>query len=272
MRIGEKMQNIGIKDGHVHLSIDFSDYDSLKQKWEKQNIKGGLFISEPPGENWKQRIENVLKWKKEIGSSYAFLWINPFENDIENQMKYAVDKGIDGFKAICENYNPMCEKAQNAWRLAGELEKPMLFHTGILIGAGNSEYCRPLYYEGLFQIPRLRFCLAHISWPWVDECIGLCAKWRNCQILGKTTAELYIDTTPGTPLYSRKTELGKLWFNDFDMKNNIIFGTDLRTNYKEEKMLKYKQRDNEFFEENNLIKDREKYFSKNLDSFVNGLI
>lgn len=264
------MEESGIKDGHVHLSVGFYDYASLKQKWKEQHIDGGLFISEPPGENWKKRIEKVLMWKEEIGSSYAFLWINPLEKDIRKQMEYAAERGIDGFKAICENYNPMQEEAMNAWLLAATMEKPVLFHTGILIGMGNSQYCRPLYYEGLFRIPNLRFCIAHISWPWIEECIGLCAKWRNCQRLGKTTAELYVDTTPGTPLYSRKAALGNLWFSDFDMGKNIFFGTDLRTDYKEEKMLQYKQKDNEFLKENNLSEYRDKYFTKNLDSFVNG--
>lgn len=259
-----------MKDGHVHLEANYNDYSQLKEMWNSLGIEGGLFISEGPGMPYKERIERVLKWKEQVKNSYAFFWIDPTEPDCEIQVEYAKSAGIDGIKAICDSYSPKDERAMKVWLQAASLNLPVLFHTGILIGPACSEYCRPLYYEELFKIPNFRFCLAHISWPWIDECIALCAKWRNCQLLGKTTSEFFIDTTPGTPANVREESLGRLYHSGFKMEENIIFGTDLRTNYKKDKVLKYRELDMQFFDENNMQTFADYYFYKNLDRFIQG--
>jgi len=49
------------------------------------------------------------------------------------------------------------------------------FHCGIFLDERSSTYCRPALYEGVHLIPGFHGHLAHLGWPWVDECIATLA-------------------------------------------------------------------------------------------------
>ena len=103
---------------------------------------------------------------------------------------------------------------------------PCLFHAGILyFETFSSRFCRPAYYEALLQVPRFRFALAHVSWPWTDECIALFGQARSAIRGGYSTAEMFIDITPGTPPDYREDALRHLL--NFGAEDFMIYGTDL---------------------------------------------
>jgi predicted TIM-barrel fold metal-dependent hydrolase len=114
------------------------------------------------------------------------------------------------------------------WRKIAAAGKPMLFHSGILWdGTVSSKYCRPVEFEAMLDVPKLRFALAHISWPWVDECLAVYGKFQ--QALAKRpelSCEMFIDCTPGTPPIYRKEALTKIWTIGYMLENNVLFGTD----------------------------------------------
>jgi len=76
----------------------------------------------------------------------------------------------------------------------------------------------------------LRFALAHISWPWTDECIALYGRFRanrGGSLLGDARAEemqMYIDVTPGTPKFYRREVFKKAMA--YGCRDYMIFGSD----------------------------------------------
>lgn len=266
-----------IYDGHIHLGMPGDPKEEFIRSREAASLNGSMVISPAPGcagsngrpMSWRERLDTILEWRDCVPDLIPFFWVDPTEKDIDQQIDTAVKHGIAGFKAICTHYSPEADVPMRAWRRMAEAGKPLLFHTGILIGPGCSEYCRPLYYERLLTIPGLRFCMAHVSWPWCDECIALFTKWNNCTLQGSTTAQLYLDTTPGTPGVYRRELLAHLYGSGLPVADKLIFGTDLRNRYDTAKSLTYVQRDCAILDELMVApKAQENYFSGNLLAFV----
>ena len=59
------------------------------------------------------------------------------------------------------------------WDTLAELGMYTVFHTGIFYDGREGTYCRPTFYEVLHQVPGLKGHLAHVGWPWHDECIAV---------------------------------------------------------------------------------------------------
>ena len=60
------------------------------------------------------------------------------------------------------------------FRTISQADRPILFHSGILWdGKPSGPYNHPAGFESLLEVDGLRFCLAHISWPWCDELIAV---------------------------------------------------------------------------------------------------
>ena len=260
-------------DGHVHLGMPEDPPRNFAASLKEAGLAGALVISPAPGYvgadgrgmQWQERLDMILEWQDRVPGLIPFFWIDPTEDGAERQVDAAARAGIAGFKAICTHYAPEEEAPMKIWRQIAETGKPLLFHTGILIGPGSSEYCRPLHYEKLLAIPGLKLSLAHVSWPWCDECIALFAKWNNCTLQGRPTAELYLDTTPGTPGVYRRELLAKLYGSGLPVADKIIFGTDLRNQYDQDKARAYIERDQAILEDLDLPREaRENYFSGNL--------
>ena len=228
-------------DLHVHI-----DLNSLKIDREPfiTNIKecgfeSAVLISVPPpgflpcGEDFSfsERLNNLLEW---CGDEFhPFFWIDPIADDSEEQVDKAVAAGVTGFKVICDRFFPSNIRAMNIFKLIASHNKPLLFHSGILWdGKPSSKYNRPAEFECLLDIPRLRFALAHISWPWYDEAIAVFGKFLNARERNPaSSSEMFIDTTPGTPKYYRRDALTKL-FTIYDVSENVLLGSDnLVTSY-----------------------------------------
>ena len=224
-------------DTHLHLGKLTSDLDNPQQsleKMKKAGIDGCAAFSTRPSEeiNNTDRIKEVISFCKDIETFYPIYWIDPTADDAIAQVDYAVEAGIVGFKVICSDHYPGDPRAMKTYKKMAEVRKSLLFHTGILWdGKNSSKYNRPAEYEDLLDVSGLKFAMAHISWPWTDECIAVYGKFQNAyRIRGDETSELYIDTTPGTPGIYREDALKKLYTVGYDIKDNILFGTDRMAN------------------------------------------
>jgi len=260
-------------DNHVHQLSDADDIELFRAHLKETGHEGAMLLSLPPGFTnekgrkleWKERLESVLAYYEAYPEIVPFFHVEPTDADISRQIDQAASRGIRGFKAIPISYDPSDPACLKVWEQIAETGRPLTFHTGILIGPAASEYCRPMHFEALLQVPRLKFSMAHASWPWIDEFIGILTKWNNCRLQGKTTAELYCDMTPGVKGYARLEAFRKLYSCEVDITERIMYGTDLRTNYPVDRGRELVEKDLAIFKEMGLPEDlQEKYFSLNM--------
>ena len=132
---------------------------------------------------------------------YGLMWAVPRVPGIVEEIEYAiVDKGLRGIKMIPDHWSADQELLFPIYEKMQELGKPIQFHSGILYGMGDSSrFCRPALYEALINFPKLRFSLAHISWPWVDECLAVYGRFRAGVRGNEGVNQMWIDTCRGTP-------------------------------------------------------------------------
>ncbi|OGV53005.1 MAG: hypothetical protein A2X49_11320 [Lentisphaerae bacterium GWF2_52_8] len=232
-----------IYDGHIHLMPPHGDSPSVfEAKAKSVGIDGGMIISYPPADSRlyvtkkqkapsnEQRISEIISYCAKISDYYPCYWINPTEPDAVDQVKYAKEQGIAAIKVICSKYPPSA--GLKAYRKCAELNLPVLFHSGILWdGEVSAEFNRPAAFECLLEVYGLRFALAHVSWPWCDECIALYGKLRQAQFAHPDRKlDMYIDICPGVPDISREDVFKKLVLIGYDVKNSLIFGIDSTAN------------------------------------------
>ncbi len=182
------------------------------------------------GEDLDEQERNIEETAKIISECsdrlYGLAWIEPKHNTpIDSLEKIIYDRKYRGFKMIPNTWYPGEERILPYYEKMAELGVPCLFHSGILyFHTYSSKYCRPVYYEDLIKINKFKFALAHISWPWTDECLALFGQWRALKNKYKITSEMFVDTTPGTPPEYREDALRKLLA--FGAENVMLFGTD----------------------------------------------
>ncbi|MGB9620718.1 MAG: amidohydrolase family protein, partial [Armatimonadota bacterium] len=201
-------------DGHVHICDGPVDQGCLLERMGAAGVDGAVLISYAPAAfGWEarmaaERLDNLLAWVDGCDVLYPVFWIDPLEPDALDQVALANRVGVRGFKVICTHFYPGDPRALDVFRAIAESGKPIMFHSGILWdGHDSSRYNRPVEFESLLAVPGLRFSLAHVSWPWCDECIAVFGKLRLSDLAGK----MYIDLTPGTPPIYRQEVLTRLF-------------------------------------------------------------
>lgn len=226
-----------------------------------------------PDMPYEERMQYALDACCGCDTLFPFFWIDPTEPDALKQVDVACRKGFAAFKMIPSNYKVDCDESMAVLRKIAEKGKAAMFHTGICWdGRKSSENHRPMNYEALFEIPNIRFCLAHVSWPWYDECIALYGKFADAKRgWHNEIGEMFIDLTPGTPAPYREDVFRHLLLS-YNMKNNLMFGTDSNTGgYAINNSLNWQKIDNELYEKY-IMEDVEDFkdhvYGKNLLRFL----
>ena len=224
-----------IFDMHIHISRGSADPALMLAHMDEAGVYGGCILSRAPleystvtGAEFESRLDEVLATCAVAPDRlFPILWIHPDEENILEKVKIAADKGILGYKIICNNFFIYEERCLNLMREIASLNKPVIFHTGILWdGEVSSQYNKPMNFEALLRIEGLRFSLGHCSWPWIDDCIALYGKFMNAGNHNSNNAEMFFDMTPGTPEIYREDLIKKLFTLGYDVQNNVMFGTD----------------------------------------------
>ncbi|MCL1859601.1 MAG: amidohydrolase [Oscillospiraceae bacterium] len=222
-------------DCHIHSKISDCDRTDIISNMKAGGFDGGIIFSHSPSRGLhdapspEERIDAVLKICENQKYLFPFLFIDPTEPDAVAQVELADKKGIMGFKVICSQHFPCDERALPVYRKIAELNKPLMFHSGILYDGRNASgnYNRPCNFEGLLSIDNLRFSLAHVSWPWTDECIAVYGKFNSSRSRENSgSGEMFIDLTPGTPRPYRKPMYDMLLFAGYNIKSNLLYGID----------------------------------------------
>ncbi len=224
-----------VLDGHIHIWDGAVDQAKLLERMHQGGVDGGNLLSQAPASfdgslkagSPQVRLKNLMAWCLDAPVLQPFFWIDPVETDAVAQVAMAVDMGVVGFKVICDHFYPGDERAMRTFRAITAAGKPIMFHSGILFdGKPTSQYNRPGNFEAMLAIPGVKFSLAHISWPWVDECIAVYGKFAAARCRSGVDAEMYIDTTPGTPRIYRRDALTKIFTVGYDVANNVFYGSD----------------------------------------------
>ena len=277
-----------IIDCHVHTNLKANSKEDLIKQLDTAGIEKMVLLSVSPLSFYKEgnsggpvgasnvspeiALANVIEWSLYSDRIIPFFWIDPLDQDAFDQVDNAVKAGIKGFKVICNRHYPGDTRPMQVWEHISKKNKPILFHSGILYGNGPwSQYNRPAFFEALFDIQNLRFAMAHVSWPWHDECLAVYGYWQNRRERGTSSAQMFIDTTPGSPKIYRNDIFYKIYNIGYNIEDNLIFGTDCNNNYSSDYAKQILAMDKEaldFAGANDL--QREKYFSKNFLRFLNG--
>jgi predicted TIM-barrel fold metal-dependent hydrolase len=157
---------------------------------------------------------------------FGMAWADPRSPGVVDEIERGIqDKKLRGVKLIPDRWFPYDEMLFPIYRKMEELGKPIMFHAGIVYGfVDSSRYCLPVGYECLLNFPKLRFSLAHIGWPWVDECLAVYGSFRSSAGWESGNAQMYIDTCRGTPDAWRTEAMQKAV--PFVEGDHLMFGID----------------------------------------------
>lgn len=269
-----------ILDAHVHIKEGPVEQEKFLGWLKACGVDGAVMISMRPKSFAaignvaapEERLRNLLEWVRWQPMLFPFYYLDPTEEDALDQVEMAVKAKVAGFKVICNHFYPGDERAMPVYRAIAEARKPLLFHSGILWdGQPSSKFNRPSEWEAMLDVPKLRFALAHISWPWVDECVAVYGKFQSA--LGKRpdlSCEMFIDLTPGTPRIYRQDALTKVFTVGYDVRKNVLFGTDGTTKWYPTDWAPYWiRRDNEIYDVIEVGPEtRENVFHRNLERFL----
>jgi len=80
-----------------------------------------------------------------------------------------------------QDFHPADSRAMQIFSEAARLKKPVLIDQGIHFStASKMEFARPaLLDEVARELPQLHMVVAHLGYPWIDECIVLLGKHPN---------------------------------------------------------------------------------------------
>ena len=255
----------GRYDAHVHVYPGKPNPEAYAKSLADAGFAGGVVLStnpdpldDSPMPDPETAMDEAIAWASGSKTIYPFYWINPVLDNACDLVDLAVEKGMFGFKCLPGRYFPGDPKALKVYEKIAKAGKPVLFHSGILWdGRPSSKFTRPGNYEELIDIVGLRFCLAHVSWPWCDECIAVYGKFLNALTRAdRPRAEMFIDVTPGTPKIYRKEVLAKLFTIGYDVAERVQFGSDCRANsYAKSWSMDWMKTDDAIYDELGVDKD-----------------
>ncbi len=240
----------GRYDCHQHVYGSCRpDPEGLAKSMASAGLKGGVLFSQCSGDwhpMWVDRpghkapspetiMDTVIAWCAGSPTLYPFYWIEPDSPTAMAEIDLALKKGMYGFKVMRPAGMPLTPAIEPVYRRIAETGKPTIFHTGILWDhAASSQYFRPTNWEAFIKMKGFRFAAAHISWPWVEECVALFGKLLAARDdLKDDMCRMFIDTTPGTPPGRRRAALELLYTIGWPLEQiqgNVMFGTDCFVN------------------------------------------
>jgi len=203
-----------IIDCHVHQG-DIADVDKATQWFQTTRLDAAHVFSVSP-----RKSESDARGSVEVLAELAqampekiipLVRVDPLADNAVQFAKWAIkEKGMVGIKMLPNGWYPDGPEPKDIYKLAEDLAVPIQFHSGILWMSNDcSKYNRPAYWEAMLDFAGVRFSLAHISWPWTDECIAVVGKFRatNTKDESRDDCQAWIDLTPGTPAIYRRDAL-----------------------------------------------------------------
>ena len=220
-----------IVDCHVHMR-EPADASEVLKAMDANGVDRILVCSPQERVSLQRTREKLLTARKLFQAAPdrigGLAWIEPTLPGARGLAAEALnDLGFTGIKIIPDHWYAYEQRLEPFWETMDQLRASILFHTGILYGNDDgSRFCRPLWLEKLLHYPDIRFAMAHISWPWCEECLAVMGRMRAAAGGDRQRWQSYVDLTPGTPRHIRKQAVANAI--DFCGPDRILFGTDDR--------------------------------------------
>jgi len=263
-----------VTDVHIH-SMGGEDPKKFVAAMDEAGLDRAVVFAGFPVDVEKQRkrIDTVVEFSKAApGRILPFAWIEPFHEGCLDALEYAKEAGCVGLKMIPNHWYPYDDNAMKLYEKVQELRIPILFHSGILWAfEDSSRFCRPCFFEALLHTPKVKFALAHISWPWTDECLATAGRMRAAVSRSggdRPEMQMYIDCTPGTPMFYREEALDRAF--RYIGADYLMYGSDQRVSADGEALATNIRRDREFLQSHlsRTAEECEKFFSGTFDSYM----
>ncbi|MDP9486760.1 MAG: amidohydrolase family protein [Actinomycetota bacterium] len=116
----------------------------------------------------------------------GFCTLNPTPHLTDGDLEKAVDLNIEeahrcydelGLRGAGElvptHWHASEPPLARLWQALADLGMYTVFHAGIFYDGRNSTYCRPAFFEGVRAASGFKGHLAHVGYPWYDECIAM---------------------------------------------------------------------------------------------------
>lgn len=218
-----------VVDCHVHIRGTV-DADDILRHLDKNGVDRVIVLSQSERTSLQRTRDRLLEVKPLLDAApdriSGLAWVNPAIEGMADLAAEALESmGYAGIKIIPDHWFAHESRLAPFWERMNELSATILFHTGILYGWEDaSRFCRPVYLETLVDYPNIRFAMAHISWPWCEECLAVMGRMKAAIRDGDRQWQSYIDLTPGTPRHIRQQAVANAIA--FCGPERILFGTD----------------------------------------------
>jgi predicted TIM-barrel fold metal-dependent hydrolase len=158
---------------------------------------------------------------------FGFASVDPFRKDaVEVVEKAFTELGLQGLNLhpSKQKFYPDDEMMDPIYKLCIKYNKPIMFHAGTSWETNTpAKYAKPLAFEEVaIKYPELRFCLAHMGWPWVQDTAMMILKYPNVYA---DTSMLYSDRPIDFFHQVFKVDLSPLWLENA-FPNKVMFGSN----------------------------------------------
>ena len=157
----------------------------------------------------------------------GFASVDPNDEKACEKLEYAfTDLKLSGLKLhpSKQKFYPSEEKMEPIYKICENYNKPIIFHSGLSWEPDTlTKYARPIVFEELaYKHPKLRICLAHFGWPWVQEVAMLLLKYPNVYT---DTGMLYFDSAQEFYRRVLTQDIPITWI-DRSLRHQIMFGSN----------------------------------------------
>ncbi len=232
-----------VNDVHVHSSGK-ERVEDIEKALDSSGVEKIALISYHPYllrdiwtpigvDEFKDSVKRLSEVQKALrGRVYGLAFVDPrMVDDVKELVKLVewvlTDLELVGVKMIPAGWYPYEEKLYPLYEKLEELNAPILFHCGISWGfPDSSRFCRPVFWEALMKFKKLRFILAHLCWPWVDEALAVGGRFLYPAKSGFLSykPQILFDISSGAPWLWKIDALGKaIAYLGPEM---LIFGSD----------------------------------------------
>ena len=157
----------------------------------------------------------------------GFASVDPRDPGAEKELVRAFDSlGLMGLKLNLPRLHMYPDDARLTpiYKVCEDRNKPIMFHAGYSWEPSTpAKYSEPIRFEDVADcFPNLRFCLAHMGWPWWEETIMMLMKYPNVYA---DTSTVYMDSPRNYYSHLFTVNMNLNWLQNC-FADKVMFGSN----------------------------------------------